>query len=395
MNDLNVDPTQPTPVGDENEHPVDAGETQPQLADGNKDEPMPQPEQAAPAQDSGESSGELVEPTGESYMPAAAAAPARRRVGWGWWVLISILVLGGVLALSSALGYQQGIAQRQANEATQVAQNLVEQFELAQADIAAGRYEIARQRLDYIIQLDPGFPGAIDELAGVLLVLNVTATPTSVPTPTTVPVTPTPDLRGEVDLYNQAVSHIANQQWTEAITTLETLRKKNPGYKAVDLDGMFYVAHRNRGVEKIIQGNLEGGIYDLSLAESFGILDTEADGWRTWARYYILGASFWDIDWGQAVYYFGQVAPMTPNLHDGSGWTASERYYEAVLNYAEYLEDLPDWCGAEEYFRLAYDLSGDESLQEAIKFSADRCNPVDGFPGPGTDEPDQEATPEP
>ncbi|MBN1667576.1 MAG: hypothetical protein JW862_10825 [Anaerolineales bacterium] len=391
MNDLNVDPTQPTPVGDDSETPLEADQTQPVAAHPADIEQAALHEEPLPLQV--ETSVAPVELVGENDA-AAPSEPDRRKIGWGWWLLLAILVFGGILALSTALGYQQGIAQRQANEATQAVQTLAEQFQLAEQDMAAGRYEIARQRLDYIIGLQPDYPGAVDRLAEVLLIINVTATPTLAPTATPVPMTPTPDLRGEVDLYNQAVSHVANQQWTDAIVTLETLRKRNPDYKAVDLDGMFYVAYRNRGIEKITQGNLEGGIYDLSLAERFGILDTEADGWRTWARYYITGASFWGIDWGQAVYYFSQVAPMTPNLHDGSGWTAAERYYEAVLNYAEYLEDVPDWCGAEEYFRLAYDLSGDETLQEAIQFSAERCNPVEEAP-PEAEEPTPEATPEP
>ena len=90
---------------------------------------------------------------------------------------------------------------------------------------------------------------------------------------------------------------------------------------------MLYVALRNRGVEKISkQADLEGGIYDLALAERFGPLDLDARGWREWSQWYIRGASFWEVDWAKSISYFSQVAPIAPNLRDASGWTASDRY---------------------------------------------------------------------
>ncbi len=301
------------------------------------------------------------------------APPRRKRVSWIWWLLLAIVMIIGVVALSGLLGYQRGITQRTSFEATQVAQTLGEQFELGVQDIEAKRYEVARKRFEYVIELEPGYPGAVDKLAEVLLILNVTATPTPAPTPTLVPITPTPDLRGEAELFAQAEDFIANQEWSNAIETLETLRKKNSEYQAIDVDGMLYLSLRQRGVKKISQGELEGGIYDLTLAEKFGPLDTEADSWRTWARYYITGASFWEVDWGQAVYYFEQVAPMYPNMHDGSGWFASQRYLEALLNYAEWLEEQKDWCLAEEQYIKAYEYSGDSDLEEVIEIVADKC----------------------
>jgi hypothetical protein len=136
---------------------------------------------------------------------------------------------------------------------------------------------------------------------------------------------------------------------------------------------MLFLSLRQRGVQKISLGNLEGGIYDLSLAERFGTLDTEADSWRTWAQYYIRGASFWEVDWGQAVYYFEQVAPMFPNMHDGSFWTASQRYKEALTQYAETLAAQENWCEAEEQYKKLRDYTGDSSLDATIDTIADKC----------------------
>ena len=299
----------------------------------------------------------------------------RKRFKWYWWLLLAILGLLAIVLTGGLLGYWSGIQDRQANEATQVALVVEEQFNLGVQNMEEGRYYIAQQHLQYVLELNPNYPGIIDKLTEVELILNTTATPTPAPTETAtpIPITPTPDTRGEAELFAQAEDYIKNEEWSAAIETLETLRKRSPEYRAIDVDGMLYVSLRQRGVQKISEGNLESGIYDLSLAERFGILDTEADSWRTWAQYYIRGASFWEVDWGQAVFYFEQVAPMFPNMHDGSFWTASQRYQEALTNYAETLEEQKMWCEAEEQYIKLRDYTGDSSLDETIETVADKC----------------------
>jgi len=342
----NLEETHPTPVENEDQAPIDAGEAEP-------------------------------EPTISEIPEEGIPVPRqRKRVSWVWWFLLAISILVGVVAISGLVGYWNGIQIRQAYEATQIAVAVEEQFQLGIKNMEEGRFYIAQQHLKYVLELDPNYPGVIDKLTEVELILNATATPTPQPTPTVTPIpfTPTPDSRGEAELFAQAEDFIRNEEWSEAITTLETLRKLNPEYRAIDIDGMLYLSLRQRGVQNISQGNLETGIYDLSLAERFGILDTEADSWRTWAQYYLRGASFWEVDWGQAVYYFEQVAPMFPNMHDGSFWTASQRYKEALTQYAVALELGQEWCLAEEQYIKLRDYTGDQSLEEKIAEVADKCS---------------------
>lgn len=285
-------------------------------------------------------------------------------------IFLAFLVL---IAISALIGYQSGIAQRTKAEADQIVQDVDQQFGLALIDMEDGRYDIARQRLEYVAEQYPSYPGLTDKLAEVLIILNATATPTIAPSPTMEPTALPVDVSNQEALFAQAETHIANAAWDQAISTLEQLRKQNPDYRAINVDGMIYISLRQRGIEKISAGNLEGGIYDLTLAEGFGIIDTEAKGWRNWASYYITGASFWDVDWGQAAFYFQQVAAMTPNLHDGSGWTASQRYLEAVMNYANYWEEQGKWCDAEEQYKIAYAYTEDPAIGELVVYAADQC----------------------
>jgi tetratricopeptide (TPR) repeat protein len=299
---------------------------------------------------------------------------------WLLWAILSLTGLIAIAILSIFAGYRSAIEERTNHQATQVAGEALAQFALALQDLETNNYDLARQRLEYIIQLNPGYPGASDKLAEVLLQLRITATPTTAPTPS---LTPTPDLRGRDELYNQAQLALLGGDWDNAIDTLLTLRKKFPDFLAIKVDGMLFVALRNRGVDKIARhADLEGGTYDLTLAERFGPLDGEAKNWRDWAELYIRGASFWDVDWNQAVFFFSQLALTAPNLVDGSGWTALERYYLALLGYGDWLVLRGEWCLAQEQFRIAQELKPDPQVEPTAAYVDEQC--ASGAPPPDT-----------
>jgi hypothetical protein len=340
----------------------DPGETQrvPMQA---ADEP-PELERTAPS---------VVTPPPQAPPPAhLESAPADRKFPIAAIVLLGILALILIGAISASAGYRSGIEQRKQAESVLVAQSLDEQFQLGLKDMEEGRYDLARQRFEYVIQLNPNYPGVTDKLADVLVQINVTATPTIVLTPTP---SPTPDLRGVEELFNNARDNMLNQEWDQAINALLTLRKKDPNYQAVAVDGMLYMAFRNRGTAKILGTcDLEEGIFDLSQAEQFGPLDADANNYITWASLYSTGASFWDLDWAQAVYYFSQVGPALPNLCDGSGLTASARYRLALVGYGDFLGKNGEWCAAAEQFTAALALGGDTAVEEALANANTQCN---------------------
>ena len=306
--------------------------------------------------------------------------PPKPSRSWLLWTILSLTGLIAIAILSVFAGYRSAIGERTNHQATQVAGEAQAQYALALQDLETSNYDLARQRLEYIIQLDPNFPGASDKLAEVLLQLRITATPTSAPTPS---LTPTPDLRGRDELYNQAQLALLAGEWDNAIDTLLTLRKKYPDFLAIKVDGMLFVALRNRGVDKIARhADLEGGTYDLTLAERFGPLDGEAKNWRDWAELYTRGASFWDVDWSQAVFFFAQLALTAPNLVDASGWTALERYYLALIGYGDWLSLRGEWCTAQEQYRIAQELRPDPLLEPTAAYVDEQC--TSGAPPPDT-----------
>ena len=313
--------------------------------------------------------------------PVRPFLPRLRLVAWGLFVLLLFALAAFIGGLN---GYRSAMLTRQHQQQFEEVQYIVEQYQLGLLDVQAGRYEIARQRFEWVLSQDPAFPGAAERLGDVRAILYATATPTATPPPTSTSTpSPTPDLRPIQDLFSAARSRLADGDWDGVIDTITNLRGVDPAYQVAQVDRMLYIALRNRGVDKILnQGDLEGGSYDLSLAEQFGPLDAEAAYVRGWARLYEYGSAFWGADPQAAVYYFGQVAAAAPYLRDGSNWTAIERYRAVLIQYGDSLASQEQWCTAEEQYRSALAIRVDRDLQDATDHAAYKCAPPTATPSP-------------
>ena len=292
----------------------------------------------------------------------------RRRIGV---YLIGILILLIGAGLGGLFGYQAGVnlrLQAQQDQKVMVATN---QYQLGMMDMQAGRFETAKKRFESVIRTDPNFPGAADQLARAMMEMSLALTPTPEPTPT---LAPTPDLRGEEEIFANIQQSMANQDWEGAIASIEALRDLNLTYRAVDLDGMYYISLRFLGVQNILnQGELEVGIYHLTLAERFAPLDVDAKNYRVWARQYIAAASFWKIDWPKVIAYFAEIYPSLPNLRDSSGMTATERYRQALIGYGDKLVMESLYCDAQVQYEAALQFSNPEDLKTKAAYAAEMC----------------------
>jgi tetratricopeptide (TPR) repeat protein len=285
------------------------------------------------------------------------------------WVVLGAIV---IVILGLLLGLWAGMNARKQAELNQIKQSLGEQFDLGVQELEAGQYDRARQRFEYILKYEPSYPGAQDNLTKALVMLSATATPANTPTPV---ISPTPDLRGAEELFNDAQQKVTASQWDNAQQVIDTLRKNYPDYKAVQVDDMYYILLRNRGVDKIISlHNLEGGIYDLTLAERFGPLDNYAAGLSNFAKMYLRGLALWGVDWAQVVNYFQQTAAAVPNLTDSSGYTASGRYFLALIGYGKDLLAKGQPCDAQTQFDLAASISTIDGLNNLRNDATNQCN---------------------
>jgi tetratricopeptide (TPR) repeat protein len=268
----------------------------------------------------------------ESTQPVKIKKPAR-------WPRILLSVLGVLVLLGVSVfgGYQLALGDRVSAAKEVVNKQLTDQFQYALVDIQLGRYEAAKQRLEYIVANDPSYPGAAQKLTEILVLMTVpTATVTPLPTPT-------PNPTGAEGIFTQAQALVNARDWANALVALDEVRKADPNYKAGQVDGMYYFVLRNYGFDQIVAGNLEGGIYGLTLAERFAPLDHTANALRDNARVYLIGASFWDVDWKQAAEYLSQVNGT--GLWDGT-MNANQRYNYAAMRYGDDLFKSNDMCAA-------------------------------------------------
>lgn len=309
-------------------------------------------------------------PADETTQQTQGPVSGRRSQLWRtlrWFLLI----IPAALIIAAAIGYSAGVNQRDADQQSALAGQADEQFNLGVEDLAAGRFEIARQRFEYVSRIDPGYPGVADRLAEALLALNA---PTETPTPV---LTPTPNLAPVEDLLSQAKAAYADQDWSGAIDTLIALRAKDASFQSVQVDGLLYGALRARALQRIRSDwDLEQGLYDLALAESFGPLDSEAVSWRTSARLYLSANSNMGLNWPQATNDFLQLCLA-------GLWDSCDKLSTAADAYADYMSETNQICAAaEQYTQWGFppDLPTLARVYEFGSFLVDRCEELSAPP---------------
>ena len=306
--------------------------------------------------------------------------PRRRRLFYALIIyIVAMLLVGG-------LAFLQGRNIHTETQNASISQALFEQFELGLADLEAGRYGFAKQRFEAIIRYDPTYPGAEDMLVEALVFLNVpTITPTALPTAT-------PDPSPPEQLLAQAEAAIADADWDTAINKLLALRGKDASFATVRVDGLMYIALRNRGMALIAQGFMEEGLYNLSLAGRFGPLDRDALFRETLAQQYLLANSYIGLNWARAAELFGALCEQ------GATLDSCPKFGDAAWRYGEQLWDAGDICGAAEQFTASLEAwpnpDFDKEAEDAVEDCEKSRRPPPPPPETPTPTPTATATPD-
>ena len=141
------------------------------------------------------------------------------------------------------------------------------------------------------------------------------------------------------------------------------------------LDGHDYIPQAlQRGAIAVVgtQPNLELAVPYLSVPDTRAALGD-------------LAASFWDLDWKNAVAYFSNVAANWPSMWDGT-MTATERYRVALMRYGDDLYAREQYCDAARQYQLSASigpLDDTQSQKNANKAYAECFPPTEQtFPTP-------------
>jgi len=276
-------------------------------------------------------------------------------------------ILGIVLSISGMAygGYRAGVQQRTVVVATAVADEIQLQYSLAVQDIEIGQLGVAVQRLEYIIQMDPEFPGAARMLAKARESANGVSLRAPQPTDVTLPVE---ERLSADELFNLLTEAYHQGDWSEAVLRADVLKATDAEYRSTSVDSMLFVSLSKRGIERIDAGVLELGLTDLEHAEQIIDLDDVALQRRRWASLYLAGKTFWELNWKLAIDNFSTLNQIAPNFLDTRSLLRN-----GYVAYGEVLLQAQDACLSEEQFAAAVELEADAQTEQQLADAKEAC----------------------
>lgn len=289
---------------------------------------------------------------------------------WRMW-LFGVLGILLFAVFGGGLGYFRGIRDRVSKQNEEALTQAAIQYQYGIQQLGSGNYELAKTHFEFVLETYPEFPDITEKYTEVMVKLAESSQPTMAPMPTA-----TPDTRAAETIFNQAVQEVQSQQWALAMDSLDALRNADLNYRTLDVDGLYFTTLRYRAVQQMIgEGDLEEGLYLMTILSRYAPLDRDAMQYSNWARLYLTGASFWEIDWEQVLIYFSDLYAAFPNMHDGSGFTATDRYMIASEEYADQLVANGDHCGALKYYENVLNISGIQNVLDKYNKAFEICYP--------------------
>ncbi len=297
-------------------------------------------------------------------------------------IAISGCVLIAALGVAAAGGAVAGQNEREAHATQTTVADMDLQFGLGLSDLAEGRYELAVQRFSWIVERQPGYPGAAERLAEARQNM-ASASAGSVSIDTT-PV-PTSAAGGDLNLlYDEAVTYFEDQQWKAAISRLQDIQNQDPTFKEIDVKEMLHEALKNQGLAELRAGRFEEGVFLLEQAIEIKPLDDQSEGEYLLASFYVAGLRYWDINWPVVLQNYQEIYDVMPSYYD-----VADRLWDAHVLYGDQLVALSDPCAAAEQYLAALGMVWDTEVGTKYDEANDAClNPtpipidvLDGTPG--------------
>ncbi|HSO27543.1 MAG TPA: hypothetical protein VLS48_05695 [Anaerolineales bacterium] len=288
----------------------------------------------------------------ETSEPTEERPSSRRFIRLLGLLLIILSVLLGWYLLIVYLGWQNGQVLLEEKRVTSLNEQIANQLELAQQDVAEAKYRLAQRRLEWVLEHDPNQTAARTLLTEIEVRQNVQSTPApqTTPTPTPIPLpTPTPGLISDPgDELTRIQRLVANEAWEDVISALISFQLQYPSYERLETDRLKYEAYLARGLEMISGDKVELGMAYLDEAEKLGDLPQEALDYRLWAKLYLAGIAYYGVNWEIAALNFRELCLSAPFYQ-----SACDRLIESLINLGDQYAYLQEWCPAESYYREA------------------------------------------
>lgn len=299
----------------------------------------------------------------------------------GGWIALGILAILLLTAVGCAIGYGAAIKARQAADLNQRLVKATTQFMLSQDDIKNNNYSMAKARLEYVLQIYPNYPDAMNQLTAVMVEMAKT-NPEEALQSSAATAIPTVDTSNLESLFQKSQSLLVSQDWENLLVNVNGLRNTDPTYKSIQVDGMYYMALRNVAMKRISSGHLEVGIYYLTLANQIGPIDNEAQGYMNNAVMYLNALEGYGVYWEQTVIAIQSLYDMGLYIIDVNGVTLAQRYAEALAGYGDYLQSQGEWCEAVKQYEASLGIMPLDSVNAIMDDARNKCANPPATPTP-------------
>ena len=288
--------------------------------------------------------------------PIHAVAPASRRFHLSSTALLILIFSCGLIALITAAivgGVTAGLQDREINRRAETDKFYQEGL----ANVTAGKLLLAKADFEYVLQLNPNYPGAGDQLAQIQAQLSIQQTPTS------------SSLTNALDqLYQTAQTAYQAQKWPEAIDALTQVRTIDPIFQKDRVSQLLYTAALTQGLELLQQDRLEEGVSYLDQAAFIRALPAKAALQSQYAKMYLTARGYWNADWETAITRFNELYAIAPGYKD-----VFTRLVEAHVQYGDERVRASDFCAAQKQYQAAIKLRPETQLQTKLEAATQSC----------------------
>jgi tetratricopeptide (TPR) repeat protein len=315
--------------------------------------------------------GALLDRSQTSPLPATSAQPAARpnrtaRRLSSTTLLIALFSCGllTLIVASAVGGIVVGLQDRETDRHAQADRYYQEGL----ANFASGKLELAKADFEYVLRLEPTYPGVREQIAQVTDRLTIKPTPTSAA------------LTSAIDqLYQTGLTAYQAKKWATAIDALAQVRSIDPAYQAAQVSQYLFDASVTYGLELIATDRLEEAIAYLDQAAYIRPLPAEAALQAQYARLYLTARGYWNVNWDTAIEQFTELYAIAPGYKD--------TFARLVGSYIEYGNErvrAGDSCAAEKQYAEALKLQPNATLQGKLDQATQICLTATPAPISGT-----------
>ena len=289
-------------------------------------------------------------------LPRTTTVPAKQRGLSATTVLILAFACGflGLIAAASLGGVYAGLQDRTADQQAQAEKFYQEGL----ANRTAGKLPLAKADFEYVLKLNPGYPGAAEQVQQIVELLTVKPTPTASAAQVNV----------TEQLYQAGVEAYDQQQWQRAIEILSQVRAIDSAYEKDRIAQLIHQAALTYGQQLLKEDRLEEAIAYLDQAAYLKPLPAATEAEVQYARLYITARDYWNVNWEKAIESFGALYQIGPGYRD-----TFARYVEAHIQYGDERTRAGDPCTAQTQYEAALKLRPAADLQTKADAAKQDC----------------------